>query len=102
MEEKKNKQGNIKFNEDAWNKVFDFLLTGDYREAEKITPEYSNIALSANFEPLFNNYIVNTVLSGVISRGLITNEDWSIFLIEGICDPRLFIIVSHFAYKQIH
>ena len=55
----------------------------------------SNVCIAS----LLNNNLVTKRLSGVISRGLTSNSDWSVFLIEGLSDPRLFIIVSHFAYQ---
>ena len=51
------------------------------------------------FIPLFENQIVTLNLSGVISRSLIVHSLFSDFLIHKIDDPRLFIIISNFAYQ---
>ena len=47
---------------------------------------------------LLENHIVTVNLSGVIARGLIKESGFSDFLVFGICDPRLFLIVSQFAF----
>ena len=48
---------------------------------------------------LFENHLVTTNLSGIISRGLTDGFEFSDFLVKGICDARLFIIVAKFAYN---
>ena len=48
---------------------------------------------------LIEDHSVTLTLSGVISRGLIKKNGFSDFLIHKIDDPRLFIIVSQFAYN---
>ena len=47
---------------------------------------------------LLENHIVTTNLSGVIARGLTDGFAFSDFLVKGICDARLFLIVTSFAY----
>ena len=49
---------------------------------------------------LLENHRVMRNLSGAISRGLIKESGFSDFLVFGICDPRLFIIVSQFAFQE--
>ena len=48
---------------------------------------------------LLENHSVTLNLSGVISRSLIVHSLFSDFLIHKIDDPRLFIIISNFAYQ---
>lgn len=48
---------------------------------------------------LLKNYPVIMNLSGVISRGLTDGFEFSDFLVKGLCDPRLFMIVSQFAFQ---
>ena len=55
--------------------------------------KYSKIVL------LLENHLVMMNLSGVIARGLTDGLAFSDFLVKGIYDPRLFIIVSQFAFK---
>lgn len=37
-------------------------------------------------------------LSGIISRGLVEHTPFTPFLIDGLYDPRLFIIISKLAF----
>ena len=48
---------------------------------------------------LLENHSMTTNLSGVIARGLTDGFAFSDFLVKGICDCRLFIIVAKFAYQ---
>ena len=49
---------------------------------------------------LLENHSVTVNLSGVIARGLTDGLEFSDFLVKGICDARLFIIVSQFAFQE--
>ena len=60
---------------------------------------HARIASQREIVSLLRNHMITETLSGVISRGLITNTDFSQFLIEGISDCRLFLIVAKFAYN---
>ena len=53
---------------------------------------------SAHIVSLLEDHFVAINLSGVISRGLDDGHDFSDFLVKGICDCRLFLIVANFAY----
>ena len=54
---------------------------------------------SKEIASLIENHIITINLSGVISRGLDDYSPFSDFLIHKIDDPRLFLIVTQFAYN---
>lgn len=61
-----------------------------------IAKEYGDHASTV---PLIEDHMVSENLSGVISRGLDDGFEFSNFLVKGICDCRLFLIVAKFAYN---
>ena len=80
------------------------LLTEDARLDIKNDFGYTPLDLAYRQElpeyvAVLENHIVNVNLSGVISRGLTDGFEFSDFLVKGICDCRLFIIVSQFAFQ---
>lgn len=41
---------------------------------------------------------VSLIAAGLTSEGSLTSEKWSSFLLKGLYDPRLFILITKFIY----
>ena len=72
----------------------------DIQNTDRYTPlDLAKCGANQKVISLLENHIVAVNLSGVISRGLIKKSLFSDFLVfDNINDPRLFIIVSQFAF----
>ena len=61
--------------------------------------EIAKMRINKDMISLLENQLVTEKLSGMISRGLTDGLEFSDFLVKGICDARLFLIVAKFAYQ---
>ena len=61
--------------------------------------DFANMYPLTEMAMVLENHLVTVNLSGVIARGLSDGFEFSDFLVKGVCDARLFIIIANFAYN---